>query len=322
MSVAVIGQGFVGGALTTVLSERFEDVFVFDKRGITKPGGISEITVSNGKKVKPTCIQEFVEACESTKQFSGLFFVCVPTPMKSDGSADISIVESVISEIHSTPHNWEAPHRVIVLKSTVPPGTTDMFNKKYQEAWPGLTVVFNPEFLTEANALNDMRNQDRIILGGPRPHINKVKELFQQRFPNVKIIKTSAATAEVVKYMTNCFLAVKVSFANEFYQICEALDENGHNVDYDKVIEYAKNDPRLGTSHWAVPGPVSVDGRFVPGFGGSCFPKDINAIISLANSLNIDAKVMSAAWEKNLEVRPSENRDWEQMKGRAVVDEE
>lgn len=322
MSVAVIGQGFVGGSLTTVLSERFENVFVFDKAGITVPGGISEITITNGEKVKPSSVSEFVSACEATKMFSGIFFVCVPTPMKKDGSADISIVESVISEIHSAPHNWEAPHRVVVLKSTVPPGTTDMFNKKYEKGWPGLTVVFNPEFLTEANALNDMRNQDRIILGGPRPHINKVKELFQQRFPNVKIIKTSAATAEVVKYMTNCYLAVKVSFANEFYQICEALDDKGHNVDYDKVVEYATNDKRLGTSHWAVPGPVPVEGKYIPGFGGSCFPKDINAIISLAKSLDIEPKVMIAAWEKNLEVRPLESRDWESMKGRAIADEE
>ena len=119
--------------------------------------------------------------------------------------------------------------------------------------------------------------------------------------------------------MTNNFLAVKVSFANEMYQICQAL---GEDVDYDKVVEYAKLDPRLGNRHWAVPGPMpnSITGQFCAGFSGSCFVKDLNSMISLSKSLNVDPKVMRAAWEKNLEVRPE--RDWEALKGRAVVDDE
>jgi UDPglucose 6-dehydrogenase len=171
--------------------------------------------------------------------------------------------------------------------------------------------VFNPEFLTEANALDDMRNQNRIILGGPRPWINTVKQVFQTAFPKVPLIKTSSTTAEMVKYVTNNFLTVKVSFANEMYQVCEALDKSGLNVDYDKVIEYAKYDSRLGSSHWSVPGP---DGDF--GAGGHCFPKDINAMIDVAKNLNVKPTVLKAAWEKNLEVR--KNRDWEKMEGRAI----
>jgi UDPglucose 6-dehydrogenase len=156
-----------------------------------------------------------------------------------------------------------------------------------------------------------MRNQNRIVLGGPRPWINNVKQIFQAAFPQVPIVKTSSTTAEMVKYMTNNFLTVKVAFANEMAQICEALDNSGLNVDYDKVVEYAKYDKRLGDSHWSVPGP---DGHL--GFGGSCFCKDINAIISVSSGLDVDAKVMKAAWEKNLEVRPE--RDWENLIGRAV----
>ena len=300
-SIAVIGQGFVGGSLTTVFSERNFDVYVHDKTGKVSPGGKQPET-SEG--VFPTNIREFVAACEKVKDFSRVYFVCLPTPMYEDGSADLSIVEGVLSQLAEVPGD-----RVAVVKSTVPPGSSERWNKKFNEQ--DLHVVFNPEFLTEANALDDMRNQNRIILGGPRPWINTVKQVFQTAFPKVPLIKTSSTTAEMVKYVTNNFLTVKVSFANEMYQICNALDKSGLNVDYDKVIEYAKYDSRLGSSHWSVPGP---DGSF--GYGGHCFPKDVNAMIDVAKTLGVKSTVLKAAWEKNLEVR--NDRDWEKMDGRAV----
>ena len=224
--------------------------------------------------------------------------------MYEDGSADLSIVESVLDELSQFPGD-----RIAVVKSTIPPGSTERWNRKYEET--GLRVVFNPEFLTEANALDDMRNQNRIVLGGPRPWINAVKQLFQTAFPKVPLIKTSSTTAEMVKYMTNNFLTVKVSFANEMAQICEALDKSGFNVDYDKVVEYAKYDRRLGESHWSVPGP---DGD--RGFGGHCFPKDINAMINVAKENGVRPLVLQSAWEKNREVR--KDNDWERQVGRAV----
>ena len=163
-----------------------------------------------------------------------------------------------------------------------------------------------------------MRNQDRIVLGGPRPYINTVKQFYESVFPNVPIIKTSSTTSEMVKYISNVHLAVKVSLANEFYQICTELDRRGHNIDYDKCIEYATMDARLGKSHWKVPGPMPADDTGMPafGFGGSCFVKDLNALIAVAKKLGIDPKTMTGAWEKNLEVRPQ--RDWEKLYGRAV----
>ena len=204
-----------------------------------------------------------------------------------------------------------------MIKSTVPPGSTEKWNTRFDDL--DLHVVFNPEFLTEANALDDMRNQGRIVLGGPRPYINTVRNIFMRAFPKVPIIKTSSTTAEMVKYATNCLLAVKVAFANEVAQICEELDRDGLNVDYDKVVEYIKSDSRLGQTHWSVPGPVPThDGRYVRGFGGHCFPKDINALISVAESYNVRPTVMKAAWEKNLEVRSPEDRDWEKQVGRAI----
>ena len=109
--------------------------------------------------------------------------------------------------------------------------------------------------------------------------------------------------------MTNSFLATKVSFANEMKMICDKM-----NIDYDKVVEYSTYDDRLGKSHWAVPGP---DGKL--GFGGSCFPKDINALIHLGLELDMLPQVLMAAWKTNLDVRPE--KDWEELKGRAVMDD-
>lgn len=319
-SIAVVGQGFVGGSLTTVFAERGFDVYAYDKSGKYAKGALPS---HNDRCADfPSSIAELIGDNEGggTPGFSNVYFVCVPTPMFEDGSADLSIVESVLDELASWPVVGttcaSGQFRIAVVKSTVPPGSTEKWNKKY-ESTP-LRVVFNPEFLREASALDDMRNQDRIVLGGPRPHINRVKQLFESAFPNVPIIKTSSTTAEMVKYVTNIHLACKVSLANEFYQICNALDANGANIDYDKVIEYATLDSRLGKSHWKVPGPMPSDdtGEPVMGWAGSCFIKDLNALMCVAKENGVDPKVMRGAWEKNLEVRPQ--RDWERLVGRAV----
>ncbi len=306
-SIAVIGQGFVGGSLATVFSERKFKVFAYDKAGKVAPGAQAPETGVRSLKT-------FVKACELQKRFSGVYFLCLPTPMKASGEADLSIVESVLADLNRFSGRKD---RVVVVKSTVPPGSTSCWNEKFTK----IRVIFSPEFLTEANALDDMRNQDRIILGGPRPHINRVRDIFRTAFQGVPIIKTSSTTAEMVKYVTNVHLAVKVALANEFYQICESLDKVGSDIDYDKVIEYATFDKRLGRSHWQVPGPMPADDTGDPafGFGGSCFVKDINALIFQAMSLGLDPKVMKGAWEKNLEVRPQ--RDWEKLKGRAISEE-
>lgn len=303
MSVAVIGNGFVGGSLTTVLDEHGIDVYPFDISG-KYAAGAKQACCDRGLGNFPDTVQQLVTCCEDKESFTKIYFVCLPTPMQEDGSADISIVEKVLAMLADIPGE-----RIAVVKSTVPPGSTEYWNKKFEGK---VHVVFNPEFLTEKNALDDMRNQNRIVLGGPRPWINEVKNLFKAAFPNVPLIKTSSTTAEMVKYVTNIHLAVKVALANELSQICNKLDSEGCNIDYDKVIEYATLDERLGKSHWQVPGH---DGR--AGFGGSCFCKDINALMHVAQKLGIHPTIMHAAWNKNLEVRPE--RDWELLVGRAVV---
>jgi len=277
-NIGIIGQGFVGTATHEGLKDHFT-VHTYDKF-------LSE---------KSTC-PDLREVCHCAK----IIFVCLPTPMKKDGSCDLSILEEVVYEIDS--YNLD---NIIVIKSTVPPGSTARFNDKCRNT----QVVFNPEFLTEANYIDDFRTQNRIIIGGPRPASTIVKNMFRKVFQDVPIIKTGSNTAESIKYFINTFLATKVSFANEFKQICDNVD-----VDYDKVVEYALYDKRMGKSHFSTPGP---DGR--PGFGGSCFPKDINALIYFAAALGVKTPVLAAAWEKNLEVRPE--KDWEELKGRAISED-
>jgi UDPglucose 6-dehydrogenase len=307
-SVACVGNGFVGGSLTQVLAERGFDVYVFDKAGKCAPGG--RVPTIPETRYHPTSVKAHVMACSEIAGFTGVYFVCVPTPMNEDGSADVSIVESVLEELASQPGE-----RIAVVKSTVPPGSTKRWNERFSK--DGLQIVFSPEFLRESSALDDMRNQDRIVLGGPKKAVNKVRDVFRAAFPNVPIHKTSSTNAEFVKYTGNCFLSVKVSFANELYQVVSKFDPE--EADYDRIVELASLDKRLGDSHWKVPGPMPADdgtGQLLPGFAGSCFIKDINALIYLANELGVDPKVMRGAWEKNLEVRPQ--RDWERLVGRAV----
>jgi UDPglucose 6-dehydrogenase len=227
--------------------------------------------------------------------------------MRKSGECDTRLVEDTVRHIDSICGNIRAACKIVVIKSTIPPGTTEKLNNQVSN----IQVVFNPEFLTEANAINDFKNQNRIILGGPRPATSTLKTIFSKAFPKSAIIKTGSNTAEMVKYFTNCFLSTKVSFSNEMRQICEKSD-----IDYDKVVEYSLYDSRIGKSHLSSPGP---DGSY--GFGGHCFPKDINALMFLAREKGIDPSVLQAVWDKNLEVRLPENRDWEAMPGRAVSED-
>ena len=274
MNIGIVGQGFVGTAVNEGLKQ-YHNIETYD---IAKAS---------------TC-----KSLADLSEKSDVVFVCLPTPMKKDGSCHIDIVESTLLGLDVINEC-----KTIVVKSTIPPGTTEKWNSLFAN----IQIVFNPEFLTEANAIEDFKNQNRIIIGGPRPATTKVKRVFTKAFPKVPIIKTGSTTAEMVKYFLNSFLATKVSFANEMYQICEGL-----NIDYDKVTEYAKYDERLGKSHLNVPGP---DGDF--GYGGHCFPKDVRALIQVAQELDIIPRMLLATNSKNNDVR--KNRDWEKQEGRAVI---
>ena len=284
-NIGIIGNGFVGKAVKEGFKNYYE-IFTFDK---------------DKRKANIGTLNELVSKCK-------IIFLCLPTPMNKDGSCHLGIVEDTLNKINIQCDEMDyygLEKRTIVIKSTIVPGTTEKWNKEYKY----IDIAFNPEFLTEANAIDDFKNQNKIIIGSTRKVGSIVKNLYSKAFPKVPVIKTSATIAEMVKYFTNTFLATKVSFANEIYQICEKLD-----IDYDKVVEYAKYDERIGYSHLNVPGP---DGDF--GFGGHCFPKDLNALINLAskNDLGLDVNVLKAVLETNSRVR--NKRDWEDMKGRAVI---
>ena len=279
MNIGIIGQGFVGNAVFQKF-RKYYNVYTYDLQA---------------KLCNATNEEIFVEC--------NIIFVCLPTPMNKDGSCYTGLVEAELRDLDEKCRFDSNKKKTIIIKSTISPGTTAKWNKQFKN----LNVVFNPEFLTEANAVSDYENQNRIILGGPRKATTKLKPIFAKVFPKAAIIKTDSTYAEMVKYVTNSFLATKVSFANEMYEICNGLD-----IDYDKVIEYAQYDDRLGKSHWSVPGP---DGDF--GYGGHCFPKDVKALIHVAKKLNVTPTILTATDDKNFYVRT--DKDWEKMEGRAVI---
>ena len=138
LSVAVIGQGFVGGSLTTVLSERGVYVYTYDKTGKSAEGGI-KIFEKQDCVVTPNNLEEFIECCESIDSFSNIYFLCLPTPMKKDGSCDTSIVESVLQNLAT--HNTKGSTKLVVIKSTIPPGTTRDLNKKNYESVSWCAII-------------------------------------------------------------------------------------------------------------------------------------------------------------------------------------
>jgi UDPglucose 6-dehydrogenase len=226
---------------------------------------------------------------------SDFIFVCVPTPMYDDGNQDLTYIENVFKDAKYGP--------IYIIKSTVLPGTTEMLQGQY----PHLNIIFSPEFLTERTAKLDMLTQSRVIFGGDRELTEKVEELFKCRFMNRHFIHTDSRTAEFIKYMNNTFFATKISIMNEYYRLANLV-----GVNWEDALHGFVSDGRIGDSHLHVPGP---DGKL--GFGGTCFPKDINALINMAKNVGVNMNVLDAAWKTNLEVRPEQ--DWHNLKGRAIT---
>lgn len=267
--VGVIGNGFVGEAIAFAFSPS------------------TDLRVYDIDPLRSTHTKEELNECE-------FIFVCVPTPMYRDGTQDLTYIEKVFEEAVTGP--------VYIIKSTVLPGTTEALWKKF----PSLSIIFNPEFLTERTAKLDMLTQARIILGGRKDLTMDVKKLFEERFMNRHIIETDSTTAELTKYMNNTFFATKVSIMNEFKRLSDKLGTNWEDALYGFAADH-----RIGDSHLHVPGP---DGKH--GYGGTCFPKDVNALIQLGNKLDTPMHTIEAGWKTNLEVRPE--KDWESKLGRAI----
>jgi UDPglucose 6-dehydrogenase len=284
--IGIVGKGFVGSAVQFGFSPN--------------TGCDAEVRVHDKDPLKS------IDTLEDTVNKSDFIFLSVPTPSNKDGSMNLDIVEQALKDI-SEVNNRE--DNVVLLRSTVVPGTT----RKLQAKYTNLNLVFNPEFLTERSAKYDFINQSRIIVGGGEGYafeVGATADLYRWRFgDSIPVIETDWETAELIKYMGNCFFATKVSFMNEMYQIAEKC-----NVDWEVALDGFVRDGRVGHSHMNIPGP---DGKF--GFGGSCFPKDVKAIIQFGESLGLNMNTIKGVWKTNLEVRPE--RDWENLKGRSVVDE-
>jgi UDPglucose 6-dehydrogenase len=276
--VGIIGNGFVGSSIASGFGLHSE-IRIFDQDPAKSSHSFEEVLES-----------EFV-------------FVSVPTPMDvgNGNRIDLSIVRNVFEKIsnHISKISPSSVETVVILKSTVIPGTT----AKLSSEFPDLEIVFNPEFLTERNARLDFINSSRIVLGGSSEACDRVAGLYRERFPYTSIISTDTRSAEFIKYMCNCFFSTKISFMNEMKQCANHL-----GLDWDKVMSGFMKDGRIGNSHIEVPGH---DGSL--GFGGKCFPKDLNAFINFFEELGIDPLVMRATWQKNLEVR--RNKDWESIPG-------
>jgi len=272
--IGIIGNGFVGSAVAFGFGLHAEiKIYDVDPRKATH--SLSEVVNS-----------------------SDYIFVCVPTPMEAvhGGKIDLSIIYSVFNQVSQVN---ERRDNIFIIKSTVIPGTMERIIAKYKN----LNIVHSPEFLTERSARLEFINASRIVLGGEDKLVNKVEKLFRVRFPHVKIIKTDVTTAQFIKYMANCFFATKVSFINEIKQAADVL-----NVNWEDAMSGFVSDGRIGNSHLDVPGH---DGKV--GFGGKCFPKDLNAFISLFENVNVNPTIMKAVWDKNLEIR--EKYDWKDIEG-------
>jgi len=264
-------MGFVGGTTAKVL-EKVHKILPYDKYK------------------EPYTNPEILKNAE-------VVFICVPTPMKPSGEIDYTPIHDSMKTLTEITSNI-VKKPLVIIRSTAVSGTTDNLEEKYP-----FNFVFNPEFLREKFAIEDMLNANRIVIGANRDEdYNKAKEVYEPLFPNAKFIKVNRKTAEMIKYAANVTLTGQVAIANEIYQICKQI-----GVDYDKVKETILLDNRIGTNI-DVPGP---DGDF--GFGGKCFPKDLNALIYLARENMYRPYLLEELWRLNERVR--KNKDWLDIPG-------
>ena len=238
------------------------------------------------------------DSLEDVVKHADFIWMCLPTPMNMQtGEIDLGVLEENLDKIHDLVS--EEDGKIVIIKSTVIPGTTAKFIDKY----PKLKFTMNPEFLTARNNRLDFICASRIIIGSEEEWVSdKMEEVYRYRFgDSTPIYRTDTRSAELTKYGANCFFAMKISYFNFIWSICQK-----EGLEFDSIKDMILADGRIARSHANVPG---WDGN--RGYSGACFPKDVNALIKYAEDLGVDPKLLKASWSQNLEDRP--NKDWESI---------
>ena len=289
MKITVIGSGYVGLVSGICFAKIGHEIVCVDKdeSKITKlnsgiipifePG--LELLLENSVKAKKI---SFTTDLKTALKNSNAVFIAVGTPQDEDGSADLSYVLAAAKEIAELSDSY----KLIITKSTVPAGTGAKVKKLVAQTNPQLdfAVASNPEFLREGAAIDDFMNPDRIVVGVEDPKSAQIFAEIYQAFAPEKLIVTDIITAELIKYAANSFLATKIAFINEMADLCEAV---GGNI---KQLSHAIGlDSRIGEK-FLNPGP---------GFGGSCFPKDILALLNVAKENKVDLSVVDSVITSN-----------------------
>ena len=244
MKLGIVGHGFVGSAVNQGFTKNI-------KKYIVDPKYYSSNTIESLIQFKPNAT-----------------FVAVPTPQLETGECNIDILQEVLQKLN------KYKGHLVIIKSTVPAYKLQAI----QEECVDLRIVYNPEFLTEKNHIDDFQNPHMQILGGRNEDTDTVEKLYKEHSvcKPCPTYKTDVVTASMVKYCINSFLATKVTFMNEMYDVLKA----SRGTDWQTFIKIIQTDPRIGKSHMKVPGN---DGQ--RGYAGSCFPKDTNALAWFAREI-------------------------------------
>ncbi len=290
MKIAVVGTGYVGLVTGTCFSETGNDVICIDidvkkveklnngEITIYEPG-LNKLFLRNLKEER----LKFSTDLASGIKDASIIFLALPTPPGADGSADLRYVLGVSEQLG----NLLQDYKVIIDKSTVPVGTSEKVREAISKNYKGeFDVVSNPEFLREGVAVDDFMKPDRVVIGTSSDRARKLMEELYNPFVRQgnPIIFMNERSAELTKYAANSFLATKITFMNEIAQLCERLD-----ADVDMVRRGIGSDERIG-KRFLFPGI---------GYGGSCFPKDVQALVQSSNEADYDFKILNAVMEVN-----------------------
>jgi len=296
MKISIIGLGFVGLSLTSVLAAKGNNILGVDideHKCQNIRNGISPFFEPELEKLLKIGLRKKLEisADFTLIKNSDIIFVTVGTPQKTDGSIELSMIKSAVKTIGKILKN-EKKNPIILIKSTVTPGTMQEIvlpiieKESKKKAGRDFGLISNPEFLQESTAIRDTKFPHVIVLGGyETKYMKKAKKFFSKIHSGIPIIVTNHQTAEMIKYANNSFLATKISFINQLSNICQNIP--GANID--DVAKTIGLDPRIGKLFL----------NAGPGYGGSCLPKDMKALINFADKVGINPKLLNAVEETN-----------------------